>query len=163
MNITSNIIDFLRNNLLLFFAVSIILIGFIYIQYGDIFDNYFSANNELGARYHLQTQLMIFGSNINLPNTVKNIGYFSIVFIYIIFGVWLLSSLLSTYIHLSKQTASIFDILSEIALLYTCYFIFIMPGLKVWLSIIGVLLITTILVLLFLYWNYERIVSNEKK
>lgn len=163
MNIASNIIDFLRNNLLLIFAVPIILIGFIYIQYGDIFDSYFSGNKEIVNFYHLRTQLMIFNSNINLPSTVKNIGHFAIVFIYIIFGIWLLSSLLSTYIHLSKQTASIIDILSEIALLFTCYFIFIMPGLNIWLSIVGVLLVTTILVLLFLYWNYERIVSNEKK
>jgi len=159
----SNIIKSLRKNLLPLFAIPIILIGFIYIQYGAIFDNYFSANNELGGFYHLQSQLMIFGSNINLPNTVKNIGYFAIVFIYIIFGIWLLSSLLSTYIHLSKQTASIIDILSEISLLFTCYFIFIMPGLNIWLSMVCVLLISTILVLLILYWNYERMVSNEKK
>lgn len=159
----SNIIEFLRKNLLLLFAIPIILIGFIYIQYGDIFNNYFFANNEMEGFCHLHTHLVIFSSDINLPCTVKNIGHFATVFIYLIFGIWLVSCLLSTYIHLSKQTASIIDILCETALLFICYFIFIMPGLNIWFSIVGVLLITTILVLLFLYWNYERMVSNEKK
>jgi hypothetical protein len=163
MDIISNIIEYLRRNFLLFFLIPILLIGFIYIQYGGIFDNYFSESPEIGSYYHLQTQLMIFSSNINLPNTVKSIGHFTIIFIYITFGIWLISCLLSTYIHLSKQTASKIEILVELVILIFFYVTLIIPDSKIWISVIGGLLIITNLVLLFLYWNYERIIRNEKK
>jgi len=157
----SKIIEYLRKNLLVLFVIPIILIGFIYIQYGDIFDGIILHHHNNLKFYQLHIQLAIFSGDFFqvplrfLPQVTASIGYYSVTALYILFSLWILLFATSSYLQLSQRTGSKIGILVELFTIFTIYITSICPGLNLWLSIFGYFIITIVFIMLLLYWAYE--------
>lgn len=156
-----NTINNYKRVLITLLTVPLILIGCIYISYGEVFDAIISQQLNSLKFYQLQTQLSIFNNEFlhvplsSLPKTTESIGYYSVITIYILFLAWLLLFSISTYLKLSQRTGSKIIILLELSMILAIYIISISPNLNLWLSLIGYIIISVVLVMLSLYWVYE--------
>jgi hypothetical protein len=159
----NNNIIYINNfkSLITLFPIPLILLGYIYIFYGEVFDNAIIEHFNKLKLYQLQTQLSIFNNEVlhvplkNIPKTTELIGYYSVIFIYIIFSAWLVLFSISTYLKLSQKVGFKFMILLELSLILSIYIFSISPGLNLWLFLIGYLIILAVLIILTLYWGCE--------
>jgi len=150
-----------KRSLITLLTIPIILIGCIYISYGEIFDGIILQQANPLKFYQLHVHLAVFSGNLfqvplkNLPNITASIGYYSVIAVYILFSAWVVLFATSSYLQLSQKTGSKFIILVESALILAIYIISISPDLNLWLSLIGYIIISIVLVMLLLYWLYE--------
>ncbi len=162
-------LDNCRKSLILFFLIPIILIGFIYINYGDIIEVIIRRQNIMSELFQLKTHLSIFQEKIttipekSLPIVVSTIGYYSLISIYFLFLGWLILFVFSSYLKLSQRMNQELIILFETVILSAIYIFSIIPGLVLWLTILGGLFLISVVIMLFLYWNYNRLIRNEKR
>ena len=156
-----NLINNYKRSLITLLTITLILIGCIYISYGEFFDNFFTTLNNPLKIYQLHTHLSILSGDLSpvslssLPQITASIGYYSVAFIYILFSGWLLLFATSSYLKLFQRVGSKIIILFELFILLAIYIISISPELNLWLSIIGYLIIAIVFVMLSLYWVYE--------
>jgi hypothetical protein len=155
MRIKLKLFEWYRRNLISLLSIPLILIGCIYICYGDVFDSVLLNNTGTSKIYQLYTHVLNFKSDLPLPISVKSIGYYSIQFIYMLFSGWLISFLYSLYTRLSHRTGSMVDMLIELLLILFIYWFSISPGMNLWLDILIFLSITLGFILLFFYLLYE--------
>ncbi|MGM0408935.1 MAG: hypothetical protein ACQERU_13215 [Bacteroidota bacterium] len=148
----------LKRNLLILLLLPVISIVLIYIVYGNIIDNFLIEEQIINKLHQLKTHIDIFNSNVVLiplnpiPQIVFKIGYAATVFIYIIFFVWLIINLLSTYYKLSNRVGSKFLMLIELFIILGLYLIIINPGLNILLSVTGFLVIAFVMTIILMYW-----------
>jgi len=150
-------------NLITFSAVPFIILIFIYISYGEILEGFFGELEDLPKLYQLQSQIEIFKSDVYLPFFVKDIGYYSILGLYLCFVLWIISFSYLTYLKLSNQVGSKFIMFIEWALILCIYIFIISPDLTLWLIILGYLFIIIDFAIFIMYWIYQLNSKYEKK
>lgn len=158
-----------KKNLFILFLISLAIIGCIYINYGEIIDTIIVQQNIMLELFRLKTHFIIFRKEIaliptnSLPIIVSTIGYYSVIFIYVLFLCWLMLFAFSSYIKMYQRLGQELFILFETIIITIVYIFSIIPGLNLWLAIVGGLVIISMIVLLFLYWFYNRLTRNEKR
>ena len=156
-----NLIYNYRRSLITLLTIPSILIGCIYISYGEVFDGIIMQQTYPLKFHQLHVHLAIFSGNFfqvplrSLPQVTASIGYYSVIAIYFLFSGWLVLFATSSYLQLSQRAGSKFIILVESALILAIYIILISPNLNLWLSLIGYIIISVVVVMLSLYWVYE--------
>ena len=140
------------------YIIPMVLVGCIYINYGEVFDSVLTQQNIISSFFELQTQLALFSNEFeqellaSLPKVVLNIGFYSIVLIYVLFIIWLIISTVSNYMKLSYGQGFKVLMLLEIITILTMFILFINPGLNLWLSLFVYLIIVFNVFLIVVYW-----------
>jgi len=166
---TRQTIDNWKRNLILFLIIPIVLIGCIYINYGEIIDAIIAQQHITSGFFQLKTHLSFFQKEItpvpimSLPIVVSTIGYYSVIFIYFLFLCWLILFAFSAYVKMYQRLGQELVILFEAAIITTVYIYSIIPGLDLWQSLVGGSVLVFVVIMLFLYWNYNRLLRNEKR
>jgi len=156
-----NLINNYKKSLISILTIPIILIGFIYISYGEVFDVIIAQQTNPFKFYQLHDHLSVFSIDSLqiplriLPLTTTSMGYYSVISIYILFSGWLVLFAISSYLQLSQRTGSKISILFELSFLLLISIISISPKLNLWLCIFGFSIIVIVFVMLLLYWVYE--------
>lgn len=156
-----NLINNYKRSLIILLTVPFLLIGCIYISYGEIFDGIIMQHHSPLKFYQLHVHLAVFNDDFfqvplrPLPQVTASIGYYSVIAIYFLFSGWLVLFAISSYLKLSQRLGSKIIILLETALIFAIFFISISPDLILWLSLFGYLIIAIVFVMLSLYWVYE--------
>jgi hypothetical protein len=156
-----NLIHNYKRSLITLLSIPIILIGCIYISYGELFDSIIMQHHSPLKFYQLHVHLAVFNGEFfqvplkPLPQVTASIGYYSVITIYILFFAWLVLFATSSYLQLTQQTGSKNSIIVELSMILTIYILLISPELNLWLSLIGYIIIAVVLVMLSLYWIYE--------
>jgi hypothetical protein len=154
MNYSLQYRSWFKSNLFILLAVPVVVLSMIYISYGKIIEAFLLAHPDIVKLYQLQTQINIFASRLDLPIHVKALGYYSTIFIYILFFGWLVSHGYQSYKKLSHREGSKAAMLLETITILSIYILIISPGLLIWISLIGYCLITAIIVIIIFYWIY---------
>ncbi|MCD4677064.1 MAG: hypothetical protein K8S18_13880 [Desulfobacula sp.] len=160
MNNEINHINNYKRSLITFLTIPLILIGCIYICYGEVFDGIKLQQTNPIKFHQLHVQLAIFSGDFSqvplrlLPKVTASIGYYSVITIYILFSGWLILFTISSYLKLSQRVGSKIIILVETVLILAIYIISISPDLNLWLSLVGYLIISVVLLMQLLYWVY---------
>ena len=161
MNNEINIIDNYKRSLITLLTIPIILIGCIYISYGEIFDGIIMQHHSPLKFYQLHLHLAVFNGDFfqvplrSLPQVTASIGYYSVITVYILFSAWLMLFATSSYLQLTQRTGSKISIIVELSMILVIYIVSISPELNIWLSLFGYIIIAVVLVILSLYWIYE--------
>ncbi len=156
-----NTINNYKRSLITLLTIPIILIGCIYISYGEIFDGIIMQHHSPLKFYQLHVHLAVFNGDFfqvplrSLPQVTASIGYYSVITVYILFSAWLVLFAISSYLQLSQRTGSKIIIIVELSMALAMYIISISPELNLWLFLIGYIIIAIVLVMLSLYWIYE--------
>lgn len=143
-----------KRSLLTFSLLPLILIGLIYINYGDVYNSFFSEGSSIRQFFILSSQLTVFNSNISLPFIVKILGKASIVYLFFTLLIWCLLFSFSTYIELSQQKAIKLNLLLELVL-FTLIFYYFISFANLYIFIIVSAIILFDLTVIILYWIYE--------
>jgi hypothetical protein len=155
-----NVIRNYKRSLITLLTIPLILIGSIYISYGEVFDAIIEEQNQPIKFYQLHVQLEIFQNYFSnapltfLPKTTALIGYYSVITIYILFLVWLVLFTITSYLKLSQRVGSKIIILLELSLILALYIFSISPDLSLWLTLTGYLIISIVFVMFLMYWAY---------
>ena len=155
-----NLYDSWKRNVIVLFTIPLILLGCIYIGYGEFFDALLADHNlSETSIYQLNTQLSFFQNEISdaheiirLPEIVRNIGYNSVIAVYILLILWLISFSVSSYVKLTLGKGSKLLMLLELAFMTLVFTYSIKPGLSVVLYTLGYLLLFIFLLILVIYW-----------
>lgn len=151
-----------KKTLLIIAIVPVIIIGSSYVFYGEAFDDYFSEHQFELNYYQLNENYKVFNSDIQIPNVVKDIASDSLGLLYLLFGLWIILHLVTSYFKLSRNIDSKIAMTAESLVIFLIYIYLIMPGLSIWITTIGGVLIISNLILILLYWRYEKLARNEK-
>jgi hypothetical protein len=168
MNDTIRSFDKLKANIFSLSIVSVLFIGSIYILYGEELKGIFTHYPDLRL-YQLYSQYVFFKNEtistvrIGLPATTAFVGYYSIISVYILFYAFLILAGISTYLKLLNGTMAKAVLMIEWIILLTLFVVFFNPGLGLFLSVLGYLLILGAFFLLLLYRIHEIKSLNEKK
>lgn len=152
-----NLINITNNWKRTFFILSLVpimLLGTIYIVYGEVFDPSFIDNNSITKFLKLGHQHSLFSSDIELPNIVKSIGVLLILTIRLLFLFWIVLFSIGSYSKLYEQMNSKLDSLLELIMICLIYFLFISPE-SILVYILGCLILILDLVLIIFYWIYQ--------
>ncbi len=160
MNNYINLFKGYRKSLFILLVIPVIIISCIYINYGETIDLHLERNKTITKIYQLKTHYDIFKldtefSSMNpMPIIVMKLGYYSSIMYYILFFGWLLITAALTYLNLSFNKGSRSTMLLETFLLLVIFVIIVSPGLSIWLSILGFLIIAFLIAIILMYWFY---------
>ncbi len=157
-----NLFDSWRSNVIVLITIPIILLGCIYISYGELIDGIMADQNfHITSIIELNTQLNIFQSGFassqplgSMPEIVRVIGYNTVITLYILLLLWIVSFSVSSYVKLSNRKGSKFLMFIEILFMIVVYTYSVKPGISSLLSILGYLILSILLVILLMYWVY---------
>lgn len=161
MNSSINQINNWKRNLVPLLAIPIIILGFTYISYGNIFDKILSQQIISSRFFQLNTQLLIFKNEYdviildNLPLTVLKIGHYSVLLTYILFFFWILVYTISTYAYLAFRKGMKFLMLLELMAILAIFIYSVNPGLDMWISIAIYSIISVNFLILLAYFLYD--------
>jgi len=156
-----SIINNYKKRLIFLLIAPVLLIGCIYISYGELFDPIIMQYHSLFKFCQLHVHLAVFNGEvfqsqlIPLPQVTVLIGYYSVISVYILFFVWQVLFAVSSYFQLSQQSGSKISIIVELSMILAIYILSISPELNIWLFLIGYIIIAVVLIILSLYWIYE--------
>ena len=98
-----SLLDNLKRNVVVLLLVPLILIGVINITYGEYYEAIIGLKDlEHTSIFELHNQLRIFKNYVplstgRLPLAVRDIGYYSVLVIYIFLVVWIVAFSISNY------------------------------------------------------------------
>ena len=127
-------LDNLKRNIVILLTVPLILIGIINISYSEYYDAIIGLQkSESTSIFELHNQLRIFKNDITLstgrlPLAVRDIGYNSVLIIYIFLMVWIVAFSISNYLKLSHRKGSKMLMLLELLFMVIVFTFFVKPG-----------------------------------
>lgn len=162
MNFITRYRNWLNSNLLILFAFPILILVIIYINFGTIISAFLLNNPNLCKVWQLHSHILIFSSDIRLPFNVKALGFNVTVFIYLLFWGLLLTNIYLCYNALSNNKGLKLEMVLKTILILAIYMFSIIPGLNIWLTIFGYLIIICTFSLISLYWMYKKSLNERK-
>ena len=163
MKIISRYRNWLNSNLLLLFAFPVLVLIMIYISYGTIIGSFLQNNYNLCKVWQLNSLILTFSSDIDIPFHIKALGFNAAIFIYMLFVGLLISHLYLTYDSLSSNEGSKLELVLKTILVLLIFIFSIRPGLNIWIALSGYFIIVCIFLLIFLYWIVEKKTLDEKE
>jgi len=159
--IESNLLDNLKRNALILLIVPLVLIGVINITYGEYYDAIIGLQYlEQTSIFQLHNQLRIFKNDIplsigRLPLVVRDIGYYSVLVIYIFLVVWIVTFSISNYLKLIYRKGYKILMLLELLFMVVVFTYSVKPGMGLIFSMLGYLIFFMFLTILLFYWLEE--------
>lgn len=152
------IINKWKHFFLLLSIIPIVLIGMIYIVYGDIINPLFVEKSSLIDFLKLSNQHALFSSEISLPFIVKSLGSLSTIMINTTFLLWLFMHVIITSQHIGNKVGLVIELL----IIASLYFLIISPK-SIIIYILGTIIIIADLALIASYWFNQIKTGNEKQ
>lgn len=146
--------NWFAKNMVLLLIFPLIVISFVFINYGEEIDKVLLRNPSLFKLFQLKTQLKVL-SEIEIPSHIKSLGYDSVIFIFILFFSWILTHSFYCYFQLSRNEGSKSLLFFETMLLLLIFIFIVSPHLSLMIIVIGYAFLAVQIILIGLYWGYS--------